>query len=302
MDTSVSSKYVLFACFCPEGTLNSSQLEYIKELTTLPYKIRVLSTHPRTRITEGQLPENVELFSDKNLGLDFGLWFRELQGPRARDYELASQIILCNDSCSIQYPLMHTYFRMKEHAFWGITSSIDIDLHLQSYFLCFSTFSSVEALLQFTRTCKTTENCTKAEIILRREIALSQFMLTKNFFIAAAFPYNLINPESNLSLNSAYFSWVNLKFLGCPLLKNNREKLPKLISARYGSSTRTVCVIDRVLDSWKAGMTLVVSPSSLFCDPCFNEPKFLVLNWESVDGEAIQKKYGLGDKAQPWKP
>ena len=154
------SSYALFACHCPEGVLNTKQLDYIKELKTLSLKIRVLSTHPRTKRPES-LGEEVELFSDKNYGLDFGLWFRELKGIRARDYELASSVLLCNDSCSIQYPLLHTFFRMKEHEFWGITSSIDIDLHIQSYFLCFSSFRAVEALLEFVRTCKTSVRLTR---------------------------------------------------------------------------------------------------------------------------------------------
>ena len=190
---------------------------------------------------------------------------------------------------------------MMEHEFWGITSSIDIDLHIQSYFICFSSFRAVEALLEFTRTCKTTDNCSKSELILRREIALSQFMISKHFFIAAAFPYNLINPESKLASNSSFYSWVNLKFLGCPLLKNARHRIPKLISARYGSTTRSLCVLERVLESWKAGMTFTVTPSSFLCDPCFNEPKTLVLLWQNERADTIKRIFEEGARVEPWK-
>jgi hypothetical protein len=300
MSSKESHSYVLFAIHCPEGIMNASQLEYIRDLQNLPFKIRVLSTHPRTKRAEG-LAEQIELFSDKNLGLDFGLWFRELRGPRARDYEVSSSILLCNDSCSIQYSLLPTYNRMKQHEVWGITSSIDIDFHLQSYFLCFNTIRSVEALLEFTRTCKSTDNCSKNEIILRREIALSQFLFSKQFCLAAAFPYNLINPESNLSTNPAYYSWVNLKLLGCPLIKNDRNKVPKLVSARYGSRTRTLCVLDRVTEMWMAGMVITVSPSSLLCDPCFNEAKSLVLVWQSELDETQKTVRKDGDRIEPWK-
>jgi len=267
----------------------------------LPFtKIRILSSH-RATLRPESLDKEVELISDKNQGLDFGLWFRELMGPRAKEYSEANSILLCNDSCSIQYPLLGTYTRMKHHEFWGITSSIDIDLHIQSYFLCFSTSSVVQALLEFTRSCKPADNCSKYELILRREIALSQFMLSKNFYVAAAYPYNLINPESSLTSNSSYYSWVNLKLLGCPLLKNARNMVPKLVSARYGTTSRSLCVLDRLRECWNAGMVITVSPKYLLCDPSLHEPKFLTVIWESATGKQERKVYQEGSSIEPWK-
>lgn len=269
-------------------------------MQTLPFtKIRILSSN-RSTVRPEHLDKEVELISDKNQGLDFGLWFRELQGPREEEYKEATNILLCNDSCSIQYPLLGTYQRMKHHEFWGITSSIDIDLHIQSYFLCFGP-RAVQALLDFVKTCKPADNCSKYELILRREIALSQYLITKNFYPAAAFPYNLINPESSLTSNSSYFSWVNLKLLGCPLLKNSRNMLPKLISARYGTSTRSLCVLERLRECWNAGMMITVSPKYLLCDPSLHEPKFLTVIWENSTAQQERKVYQEGTSIEPWK-
>ena len=288
--------FALFACYCPDGKLNERQLKYLAELQTLPLKVRLLSTHPLVP------PENlgdVEIISDRNEGLDFGLWFRELTGSRKQEYSECTNILLCNDSCFIKYGLKYTCDRMQKSEFWGMTSSAEIDLHVQSYFLFFTTPRAVQCLLEFVNTCKSTEGVSRKELIIRREIAISQFMATRNFPIDVAFPYYLISRTSEPE-NISYYHWIILCQLGCPLIKNKRHQVPQLLSARYSTAKRSVCIKERIIQLWDSGTRFEVLPRYLLCDPEINKPKTLTLTIMRENGETDTMTFREGEKVTPW--
>jgi hypothetical protein len=126
----------LFSSFSTKPFIEDYILFYLKELTRHYEKV-FLITNKR------QLPDQqLKLLNDigitvitvKNEGLDFGMWYKQL---KSMDTSLFNEICLVNDSCILFNELddVISWARRYSFGFFGISKSIEISEHLQSFFI-----------------------------------------------------------------------------------------------------------------------------------------------------------------------
>jgi hypothetical protein len=291
---------VLFACHNPKAEFTPHQIGYIKKLIGLQHtKIVVLSTHSRIKRVE-DWPQTVEIVNDKNEDLDFGLWWRYLEKNKSQlekdEYE---SILLVNDSCEATLSFNDLWERMSKHEFWGITDSYEYAHHIQSYWLSFNSKTAIKNLWNFIDICESIKGATKPEIIKRREIAISIHMVEKGHSIVVAYPFHIFNNPKKYS-NISYFFHYELKALGCPLLKNNRNRQKRVIQAKFGTIERNMDVSQIVTAKWENYQGVVVKPEVLGCDPAFKVKKIITILW--LDDAGIEHATTLDENstAAPW--
>jgi len=75
----------------------------------------------------------------KDIGRDFGSW--KIAVEKIKDLSLYTQVILTNDSVyGPMFDFSKIFKEMEERNpdMWGITNSLTIDNHIQSYFMVFN--------------------------------------------------------------------------------------------------------------------------------------------------------------------
>jgi hypothetical protein len=295
------SLLVLFACHNTSELLTQEQLVCINYLTQIPQtkKIIVVSTNEKINLTQSLLEpsDTVEIYGDKNEGLDFGLWWRTIERIKLRESTEFTQLLLINDSCSYISPLNDLFFRMKDHDFWGMTDSLQIAHHIQSYFLAFTSPKSIKNLFGFIDTCLPIKGVDKGKLVELREIALSQHMQKSGHEIKAAFPFHIFTKEIT---NISFYFHYELKSIGCPSVKNARDRKKRILSATYGANKSTMDVKDLVEKKWINLSTFVVHPHVLRCDPCVFDKKQLSIVWIDEEGEERKCVLNDGEFAPPW--
>jgi hypothetical protein len=221
MDT---NSLVLFAMHSPKSEIPYETDLYICALAQLPVsRIQVLTTNSEHK-RNTSWPEKVELCVDRNEGCDFGLWFRALNKLRKSGIDKYQVLVLVNDSCLVTKPLLPMWEKMHTSPFWGVTDSFEVMHHIQSYFLCFRKHA-ISSLLEFMDTCR--EATTRQEVIQEREIALSQFMVSCGYDLDCAFDIkSCLFEQGQAVINPSFTLWNELQWLGCPLLKRKRHKMP----------------------------------------------------------------------------
>lgn len=146
---------------------------------------------------------NITIIEVENEGLDFGMWMKAL-----REFDLSETETLClaNDSCILIRPLDYIMeaHRISAADLYGMTSSPQIALHIQSYFLLFK---------------KNAINCLKIlfekngivnsynDVIRKYEIGLSQLILNYGFKIDTLYSPSVntsaLNPMKILNENGS---------------------------------------------------------------------------------------------------
>jgi hypothetical protein len=239
----------------------------VEELIKLPHdRLLVLSTQHCMQRLEAW-PPSVVVKGDENKGLDFGLWWRALTELRQNfQYD---QLLLVNDSCHVVGSVQEMFARMHKYEFWGITDSYEVAHHLQSYWLMFSS-RAIKELFTFMDECQSTDDATKDEIVMRREIALSRHMISKGFQLNAAFPSHIIIttspniPQPHVKLNTSYFHWRKLQALGCPLIKKFKNTNESILTAYYVTSTNTTYDVKEIMKKLWDSETMFECNHALF--------------------------------------
>jgi hypothetical protein len=261
-------------------------------------KIAVISTHDKIkRIAEW--PQTVELVNDRNEGLDFGLWWRYLEKNRKQLEEEYDSILLVNDSCEAITSFNDMWERMNIYDFWGITDSYEGSHHIQSYWLAFNSKTAVKNFWKFFDTCKSIVGVSKSELVGRREIAISLHMVEKGHKITVAYPFHILNNPKKIG-NISFFMHYELKALGCPLIKNARERQTRVIQAKYGTIKRSMDVSEIVAQQWGKSQGFVVKSEVMGCDPALNCKKTLTIQWIDMEGKEKRTILDENTIATPW--
>ena len=214
----------LFASHSEGGSMDGDAVTYAKRLAPQFDRVVVTSTRPVHDI----LPPNCIVGEVPNQCHDFGQWFRTVHGLRGRtDLE---EVTLVNDSCITLGALDPIFDKARQHPewrFWGVTDSLEVSPHLQTYFVS-CRGDAINRLVDFVhRSIMCPRRMRdKAVVISDFEVALSTHMLGAGVPLAAVYPYRkVLQQEKALAddgANPSLGMWDRLLLLGCPLLKKQR--------------------------------------------------------------------------------
>ena len=148
-----------------------------------------------------------------NEGYDFGMYYKVFQKFDCTQYD---HIGLINDSMILFRPLrktFNTYFS-NSYDYFGMVSSIEKSLHIQSYFLLFNkeTFPLIFKYM--------TENGikeTKDEVVDTYEVNMCTMLRNNNKRLGCMFNHTLVNAQSNPTV----FKINELIKIGMPMIKKS---------------------------------------------------------------------------------
>ncbi len=215
-------KLCIFSHFDKDGIVDEYVFSYISSLNNMGVDIVFVST--ANTIAPKYLNRLKRYCRDivckENIGYDFGAWatgFNLLE----KEIENYEQVIICNDS--VYAPLfdlgeMFSAMNDKNIDFWGITDSHEIQLHIQSYFICFNkNIVKNEQFRKFWKNYKVYK--VKRNIIENYEVKLTSILESKGFSFDVYCPSNELS-DSKEPLNSTHSLWDKLiEQRRCPIIK-----------------------------------------------------------------------------------
>ncbi len=138
----MTKRIAIFAAYSKTGIIEDYVLYYLQGLRKVVDTIVYVSDNTTTFSEQNKLQGLVEHFIFlRHKEYDFGSYKRGFN--YAKENALLAEVdelILCNDSCfGPIFPFSESFLLMQEKQtdFWGITESIEIIPHLQSYFMVF---------------------------------------------------------------------------------------------------------------------------------------------------------------------
>jgi Rhamnan synthesis protein F len=203
----------LFATYAPEGRIKPHVRPFLEALASEGVATRLIVTADQIRAVDAtDLVDLVDgLYVRQSEGYDFGAWAHV-----ARNVDLAQTSSLCLINDSVIGPLNAGRFssafnriRASTAQLIGLTDSVEIAHHLQSYFLI-AKAEGVAALADFLAGVKAYRN--KDDVIFHYEIPLSRQFRNLGLKIEALFP-------STTRGNQTIAHWRELIERGCPFVK-----------------------------------------------------------------------------------
>ncbi|MDI2090873.1 rhamnan synthesis F family protein [Commensalibacter oyaizuii] len=209
----MSKKICLFAHYSTAQTLPKDVKHYLQALYDNGWETHIaLSGH--TKISEDTqnfcASYNITPHLRPNQGLDFGAWQDMMKKGVTLD---ADHILLTNDSIfGPIYPMHPIFTRMLSQKIdiWGMVETLEVNWHLQSWFLCFnqSLFQHKKIQALFNQPFHTME---KADIIYKAELGLGRTLKQiPNLKYAACWSkinrYPLRDPKQTNPMHLDWFS------------------------------------------------------------------------------------------------
>lgn len=236
----------LFATYSPSGTFSRNVELYIRELARHFSHVVVLAASKDDASASASasassvqpslpgFPAHVSMCRLPNQCLDFGLHWQVVR-MLSETHPHLDRIGLVNDSCSILAPLDPLFkwaneLPQQDRAFWGVTRSVEINEHLQSYFLIFDGRKPAQELLAFAAANDIAPFIVrdKMSIVRAFEIGLSQHMKQQGYKCAAFADLPRLQPQGGWTMqraiNPSYYLWDKVLGTGCPLLKKTRAR------------------------------------------------------------------------------
>lgn len=159
----------------------------IQQLQEVAGEILVLSASNVSFEDQGKLGSGVRFLNRVNIGYDFGGWKDGLAA--VGDLSRYDSVILANDSVYVSRHCFAGFFDLMANVdcgVWGITESLEIGRHLQSYFLVLRPgFFRGDAFKRFWSEMDFTQD--KDDVILKGEVGLSQVALQSGLGISSVF-------------------------------------------------------------------------------------------------------------------
>lgn len=186
----------VFAHYDKDDMVDDYVYYYLTELLTVVKKLVFVTVSDISYKDVERLQSlNVEVVKRENIGYDF---YSYKVGIERLNVSLYDELIICNDSTfGPLFSMKDIFDRMKnkECDFWGITDSMEIAYHLQSYFIVFKKpILQSLSFLYFWDKLKILED--KNEIIKQYEVGISQVLLSQNY-ISQVYTQYAINKNDN---------------------------------------------------------------------------------------------------------
>ena len=217
--------FAVIAHWAPDSNISKSLEKYLTELKKNGFELILVSASPgKEQLKFGQDLENsITIIRKPNLGYDFGSWSIALEAfPQLIN---KSEILLTNDSLIgplFSLDSLISKLRGSQFSITSITDNLQLQYHLQSYFLYFKDGSFANKNIQ-KFFADIAHHTTKNEIILKYELGLTRVAQLSGIFVGALFPWNLVvTPGKNPSMHG----WERLLTLGFPFVK--KEALRRL--------------------------------------------------------------------------
>ena len=247
-------KACVFVNFDAHGIVDRHVLHHLGALRTEGYEIIFVCNSPSLADAEIAKLRTFcrEIVLRDNRGYDFGAWKAGIS--RLDDLAHLDHLIIANDS--VYGPLrplgpMIAAMRSRGYDFWGITESIEVRPHLQSYFICFE--ASVLRSSVFRRFWDNFPLYSeKFRVIFAGEIGLSTRLRRAGFRMGALCPYAAIRDHDpvahdamcsfhpmGISNPTRYFWDVLVRDLGSPFLKVDLVR-DRLVPAEGAAGWRSV--------------------------------------------------------------
>jgi len=238
----------VFAHFDPAGRIEDYVVLHVRKLAELGLEVVFVSSADGLSGAEiaKVLPHCSRVVVRQNFGLDFGSWKTGI--ARIGDPGRLRQLVLANDSVFGPLRDLRPIFAQMEARkldLWGLTESLELGRHLQSYFLVFEQgalaspyFREFWGGVGF--------HLRKSSIIRRGEVGLSQGALRRGWKIGAfidgvavrdaarrepgfEYPDRIDTPGFNLTL----FAWdLLIRDFGFPCLKTEILRQNRFRSGR----------------------------------------------------------------------
>lgn len=172
---------------------------------------------------DGRMPERTAVIRKPNVGYDFGTAAVALDAfPTIAG---APYVLIVNDSNVGPFESLATVidnFEASEGDAWSVTSSTQVDFHLQSFFLGFrGGILADRPLRAFWRGIRHYED--KRRVIEAYEVGLSRLMAREGYLLDVMFPDSAF--DSAEGSNTAVNLWLELLASGYPFVK--REMITK---------------------------------------------------------------------------
>nr|WP_183409938.1 rhamnan synthesis F family protein [Litorivivens lipolytica] len=181
----MTRRAILFASYSRDGVVGSHVLRLIRELTHYAETIIFVSASGKSIDLSSVRPFCDLAISRENVGYDFKSWhvaLGVLDKPDQYD-----QVILMNDSVFGPLYSMDRIFGWLDESGLdcaGLSSSMQLGYHLQSYFLCFSSRLIKDGVLARFLSSVVQEDC-KSSIVRKYEVGLSHMLLAEHWRIGA---------------------------------------------------------------------------------------------------------------------
>ncbi len=208
-----ADEIVLFVTFAPEGRIKPHVPVYLDALKQvgLSTVLIVAADNPDAVKTSDLIDKVDGLFIRQNGGFDFAAWAHV---ARQIDLSGARLVCLANDSLVGPFTVerlrgIMARVRGSDAHLVGLTNSLEMKEHLQSYFLV-AKGRGVQALLEFLGTVRMLED--KWQVIFSHEIQVSDFVQSKGLRTEALFP-------SFVERNRSVHQWRELIEEGFPFVK-----------------------------------------------------------------------------------
>jgi len=181
----------IFAHYDKDNIVDPYVYYYLEELKKVIQKIIFVTVSDILKNDLDNLEKlDIVVIKRENIGYDFYSYKVGLERINLKSYD---ELLLCNDSTfGPIYPIVSLFDSMQNQKcdFWGITSSLLISNHLQSYFLVFK-----KDILQSTVFNDFWSNLCiledKDEIIKQYEVGLSTILYSKGYTGDSFIKYNI---------------------------------------------------------------------------------------------------------------
>jgi lipopolysaccharide biosynthesis protein len=218
----------VFASYSRSGSVAEYVFQYMSAIEQAGFDIIFVTTSSIVKPEDLERLRSVcvQVIIRKNVGYDFGSWKAGLiySGVDRKKYD---RLLLTNDSCYAPiYPLSEALEGAKGDLY-GITDSFEIDYHLMSYFVLYS--SPVFHSPLFDRLwldLRMIPTSFKSLVVLLYEIGMSQTYLRHGYTLLAYCPIKdllrtiSVTGGKNLKVNAVHRYWRELiEQMRCPILK-----------------------------------------------------------------------------------
>jgi rhamnosyltransferase len=211
-------RVAVFAHYDPENTIKRYILRHLAALREVCDEVHFAST---AQLDVGELAKLDGLVTShrvcENAGYDFGMWAQSLASLHLEDWD---ELVLTNSSVfGPLTPLAQLFARMDDRTcdFWGMTDSLEIEYHIQSFFLVFrkSMLKSGKVARFFASILPYRH---KWQVIRSYELGLTHFFLDEGFVPAVV--ASVLGPDLRLGVcNPCMCVPLRLIEMGVPYVK-----------------------------------------------------------------------------------
>ena len=232
-----NSRIAYFAHWSASEKVSRSTQLLIKELIEFGYSVVLVSAceSPANLDIDEEMRQKISIIRKPNIGYDFGSWSVAMQLlPSTRN---ATHVIIVNDSLVGPFTgLKDLLTKMESSPFdvTGVTDSVQMRHHVQSYFVHFKNGSfQNQEIVDFWNHIHVQEE--KMDVIKSYELGLTARAQAARLFVGALYPWNLVGQYWE---NPSFDRWERLLDLGFPFIKRqvsresraarNKTLIPKI--------------------------------------------------------------------------